>query len=160
MAIELTVDHVRRKVDEIFRSESRRILATRLAAHSIDWLSDQIDLLRTEVAVIGVQTGQVRIRSLDDVVGLADAQDRHLGERRGRANFLADVERGPLTRDDVDDRELVVGDLAERLARVGGGRDGVADGGQSGADRLGRRRVGVDEQDRAGGQAASPGAAV
>jgi len=53
-----------------------RILATRLAAHSIDWLSNQIGLLRTDVAVIGVQMGQVRIRSLADVVGLADWANR------------------------------------------------------------------------------------
>jgi len=53
-----------------------RILATRLAAHSIDWLSNQLDRVRTDVAVIGMRTGQVRIRSLGDVEGLADWPNR------------------------------------------------------------------------------------
>ncbi|MEP6561607.1 MAG: 6-phosphofructokinase, partial [Nakamurella sp.] len=53
-----------------------RILAARFAAHSIDWLSNQIDLSRTDVAVIGVRSGQVQIRSLDEVALLADWANR------------------------------------------------------------------------------------
>ena len=58
-----------------------RILATRLAAHSIDWLSNQIDLFRTDVAVIGMREGQVRIRSLDEVAVLADWDNRRPHEQ-------------------------------------------------------------------------------
>jgi len=53
-----------------------RILATRLAAHSIDWLSNQLDQHRTDLAVIGLRAGQVQISALDDVVGLADWPNR------------------------------------------------------------------------------------
>ena len=41
-----------------------RILATRLAAHSMDWLRDQIDAGRSGGAVIGMQEGRVRVLSL------------------------------------------------------------------------------------------------
>ncbi|MET0863719.1 MAG: 6-phosphofructokinase [Nakamurella sp.] len=53
-----------------------RILATRLAAHSIDWLSNQIDLCRTDAAVIGMRSGQVQIRHIDEVATLADWANR------------------------------------------------------------------------------------
>ena len=38
-----------------------RILATRLAAHSMDWLRDQIDSARTGGAVIGMHEGKIRV---------------------------------------------------------------------------------------------------
>jgi 6-phosphofructokinase 1 len=53
-----------------------RILATRLAAHSIDWLIDQIDSARTGGAVIGLHEGNVRILPLRDTEELADWDHR------------------------------------------------------------------------------------
>ena len=49
-----------------------RILATRLAAHSMDWLRDQIDSKKTGGAVIGMHEGGVRVLPLP----------RHRGARR------------------------------------------------------------------------------
>jgi 6-phosphofructokinase 1 len=53
-----------------------RILATRLAAHSIDWLVDQVDSARTSGAVIGLHEGGVRIVPLRDTEELADWEHR------------------------------------------------------------------------------------
>jgi 6-phosphofructokinase 1 len=53
-----------------------RILATRLAAHSIDWLSDQIDGGTAAGAVIGLHEGKVRVLSLRDAEELADWEHR------------------------------------------------------------------------------------
>ncbi len=53
-----------------------RILATRLAAHSVDWLSNQIDTRKTEGAVIGLHEGSVRILPFRRAEELADWEHR------------------------------------------------------------------------------------
>jgi 6-phosphofructokinase 1 len=53
-----------------------RILATRLAAHSIDWLGFQIDSASTAGAVIGMQEGRIRVLSIRDAGELADWEYR------------------------------------------------------------------------------------
>jgi 6-phosphofructokinase 1 len=53
-----------------------RILGTRLAAHSIDWLSYQIDSASAGGAVIGLHEGQVRVLPLRDAEELADWEHR------------------------------------------------------------------------------------
>jgi 6-phosphofructokinase 1 len=53
-----------------------RILGTRLAAHSIDWLSYQIDSDRAGGAVIGLDEGRVRVLPLRDAEELADWEHR------------------------------------------------------------------------------------
>jgi 6-phosphofructokinase 1 len=53
-----------------------RILATRLAAHSIDWLSNQIETADTGGAVIGLYEGKVRVLSLRNAEELADWENR------------------------------------------------------------------------------------
>lgn len=53
-----------------------RILGTRLAAHSIDWLSNQIDTGKTGSSVIGLVEGKVRILSLRRAEELADWEHR------------------------------------------------------------------------------------
>ncbi len=53
-----------------------RILATRLAAHSVDWLSNQIDTRRSEGAVIGLHEGTVRILPFRRAEELADWKHR------------------------------------------------------------------------------------
>ena len=53
-----------------------RILGTRLAAHSIDWLSNQIDTHKAGSAVIGLHEGKVRILSLRRAEELADWEHR------------------------------------------------------------------------------------
>ena len=53
-----------------------RILATRLAAHSMDWLRDQIDSKKASGAVIGMHEGRVRVLSLRDTEELADWEHR------------------------------------------------------------------------------------
>jgi len=53
-----------------------RILGTRLAAHSIDWLSYQIDSASADDAVIGLHEGKVRVLSLGDAGELADWEHR------------------------------------------------------------------------------------
>jgi 6-phosphofructokinase 1 len=53
-----------------------RILGTRLAAHSIDWLSNQIDGADTGSVVIGLSEGKVRVRPLRDAEELADWEHR------------------------------------------------------------------------------------
>jgi 6-phosphofructokinase 1 len=53
-----------------------RILATRLAAHSMDWLRDQIDSKKTGGAVIGMHEGGVRVLPLRDTEELADWENR------------------------------------------------------------------------------------
>jgi 6-phosphofructokinase 1 len=53
-----------------------RILATRLAAHSVDWLSNQIDTGKTGGAVIGLHQGRVRVLSLRHSEELADWDNR------------------------------------------------------------------------------------
>jgi 6-phosphofructokinase 1 len=57
-------------------SPSDRVLGTRLAAHSIDWLADEIDSAGAGGAVIGLRQGQVRILSLRDAEDLADWEHR------------------------------------------------------------------------------------
>ena len=56
---------------------------------------------------------------------------------------------------DVEDDQLVLDGLGERLVGVGGLGDGVAGGGQDGGGRVARRRVGRQEQDGTGGHGAS-----
>jgi 6-phosphofructokinase 1 len=58
-----------------------RILATRLAAHSMDWLRDQIDSARPAGAVIGMQEGKIRVLSLRDTEELADWEHRRPAEQ-------------------------------------------------------------------------------
>jgi 6-phosphofructokinase 1 len=53
-----------------------RILGTRLAAHSIDWLSYQLDSASAGGAVIGLHEGQVRVLPLRDAEALADWEHR------------------------------------------------------------------------------------
>jgi 6-phosphofructokinase 1 len=53
-----------------------RILGTRLAAHSIDWLSYQIDSASAGGAVIGLHEGKVRVLPLRDAEELADWEHR------------------------------------------------------------------------------------
>jgi 6-phosphofructokinase 1 len=53
-----------------------RILGTRLAAHSIDWLSDQIDGASSGGAVIGLGDGHVRVLPLREAEELADWEHR------------------------------------------------------------------------------------
>jgi 6-phosphofructokinase 1 len=53
-----------------------RILATRLAAHSIDWLGFQIDSATTGGAVIGMHEGRIRVLPLRDTAELADWEHR------------------------------------------------------------------------------------
>jgi 6-phosphofructokinase 1 len=53
-----------------------RILGTRLAAHSIDWLSNQIGSASPGAAVIGLSEGKVRVRPLRDAEELADWEHR------------------------------------------------------------------------------------
>jgi 6-phosphofructokinase 1 len=53
-----------------------RILGTRLAAHSIDWLSYQIDSASAGGAVIGLHEGKVRVLPLRDAEKLADWEHR------------------------------------------------------------------------------------
>jgi 6-phosphofructokinase 1 len=53
-----------------------RILATRLAAHSMDWLRDQIDSAKTGGAVIGMHEGGIRVLPLRDTEELADWEHR------------------------------------------------------------------------------------
>ncbi|HEX5882213.1 MAG TPA: 6-phosphofructokinase [Actinomycetota bacterium] len=53
-----------------------RILGTRLAAHSIDWLSDQIESAGTGGAVIGLSQGKVRVAPLREAEELADWEQR------------------------------------------------------------------------------------
>jgi len=53
-----------------------RILGTRLAAHSIDWLSHQIDTRNTGSAMIGLSQGKVRVVPLRDAEELADWDHR------------------------------------------------------------------------------------
>jgi 6-phosphofructokinase 1 len=53
-----------------------RILGTRLAAHSIDWLSHRIGGAETEVAMIGLSEGRVRVLPLREAEELADWERR------------------------------------------------------------------------------------
>ena len=53
-----------------------RILATRLAAHSIDWVSNQIQTAGNAHAVIGLHEGAPRILSLEAAAELADWEFR------------------------------------------------------------------------------------
>jgi 6-phosphofructokinase 1 len=69
-----------------------RILATRLAAHSIDWLSDQLDTAGSDGAVIGLHEGQVRVLPLPDAGKLADwAHRRPTGQWWLRLRPVIDV---------------------------------------------------------------------
>ncbi|MEP6561507.1 MAG: 6-phosphofructokinase [Nakamurella sp.] len=53
-----------------------RILGIRLAAHSIDWLSHQIDIKKHDSAVIGLTGGAVQVQSLRHAEDLADWEHR------------------------------------------------------------------------------------
>jgi 6-phosphofructokinase 1 len=53
-----------------------RILATRLAAHSIDWLGFQIDSAGAGGAVIGLREGKVRVLGVQEAGKLADWEHR------------------------------------------------------------------------------------
>ena len=53
-----------------------RILGTRLAAHSIDWLSHQIGSAGGGGAIIGLAEGKVRVQPLRDAEELADWEHR------------------------------------------------------------------------------------
>jgi 6-phosphofructokinase 1 len=53
-----------------------RILATRLGAHSIDWLGFQIDSATAGAAVIGMHEGRIRVQPLRDTAELADWEYR------------------------------------------------------------------------------------
>jgi 6-phosphofructokinase 1 len=53
-----------------------RILGTRLAAHSLDWLSFQIDSASTDGVVIGLHEGKVRLLPLREAEKLADWERR------------------------------------------------------------------------------------
>jgi len=53
-----------------------RILATRLAAHSIDWLGFQIDSAGAGGAVIGLREGKVRVLGVQEAGELADWEHR------------------------------------------------------------------------------------
>jgi len=53
-----------------------RILGTRLAAHSIDWLSNQIDTKSSRSAIIGLYEGRVRILPIRQAEELADWDHR------------------------------------------------------------------------------------
>jgi 6-phosphofructokinase 1 len=53
-----------------------RILGTRLAAHSIDWLSHQIESAGTGGALIGLSEGRIRVAPLRDAEELADWEHR------------------------------------------------------------------------------------
>jgi 6-phosphofructokinase 1 len=53
-----------------------RIIATRLAAHSVDWLSYQVDSGRADGAVIGMHEGTIRVLPLRDTEDLADWEHR------------------------------------------------------------------------------------
>ncbi|HEV2895595.1 MAG TPA: 6-phosphofructokinase, partial [Actinomycetota bacterium] len=53
-----------------------RILGTRLAAHSIDWLSHHIGGADPGGAIIGLSEGKVRVRPLREAEELADWEHR------------------------------------------------------------------------------------
>jgi 6-phosphofructokinase 1 len=53
-----------------------RILGTRLAAHSMDWISNEIDRRRADSAVIGYTKGTVRVTSMRQAEELADWDNR------------------------------------------------------------------------------------
>ncbi len=81
-----------------------RILATRLAAHSIDWLGFQIDSATSPGALIGMHEGRIRVLPLRDAGELADWEHRrpaHQWWMRLRpiidvlANRLAASQAGP-----------------------------------------------------------------
>jgi 6-phosphofructokinase 1 len=69
-----------------------RILGARLAAHSIDWLSYQIDSASADGAVIGLHQGEVRVLPLRDAGELADwAHRRPLDQWWLRLRPIVDV---------------------------------------------------------------------
>ena len=53
-----------------------RILGTRLAAHSMDWISNEIDRKRADSAVIGTIKGAVKVMSMRQAEELADWENR------------------------------------------------------------------------------------
>jgi len=75
-----------------------RILGVRLAAHSIDWLSNQIDTHKTGGAVIGLHEGRVRVLSLRRSEELADWENRRpLDQWWMRLQPIIDVLAGRLS---------------------------------------------------------------
>ncbi len=99
-----------------------------------------LDLARVERSrddVVGA--GLEEPDPLLDVVGRGHAQDRHRRHRRRGADLAAHLEAGlarlGVDRSDVDDRELVLGDLGERVVGVGRARDRVAGLGQDRRER-------------------------
>ncbi len=57
-------------------SPADRILGTRLAAHSMDWISNEIDRKRADCAVIGYVKGAVKVMSMRQAEDLADWDNR------------------------------------------------------------------------------------
>jgi hypothetical protein len=53
-----------------------RILGTRLAAHAMDWISNEIDRKRADNAVIGYLKGSVKVMSMRQAEDLADWENR------------------------------------------------------------------------------------
>jgi 6-phosphofructokinase 1 len=53
-----------------------RILGTRLAAHAMDWISNEIDRSRADNAVIGTINGSVKVMSMRQAEDLADWENR------------------------------------------------------------------------------------
>ena len=92
-----------------------RILATRLASHSIDYLSQQIEAGKSHCGVIGLYEGKVRTISLRQSEELAQWE-----YRRPTEQWWLEL-RG------------IIDVLAARLAVVPGGRTGVARPGRRGA---------------------------
>jgi 6-phosphofructokinase 1 len=58
-----------------------RILATRLASHSIDWLVQQMDAKKSGAAIIGLNEGKVKVISLRQSEELADWEHRRPTEQ-------------------------------------------------------------------------------
>ncbi len=57
-------------------SPADRILGTRLAAHAMDWISNEIDRKRADCAVIGYVKGAVKVMSMRQAEDLADWDNR------------------------------------------------------------------------------------
>ena len=110
-----------------------------------------VERLGHDVVRAGLEEGD----PLVDVVGLADADDRDLAHRGGPAHRLADLDRRHRPGHDIDDDQLVVRCPGDRVGGVGGDGDGVADAREGRRDRLGRRRLGIEQEDGAGGHGAS-----
>ena len=89
-----------------------------------------------------VRAGLEEADPLLDVVAAADAHDRDGRHRRRGPDLAADVDRGFGPGRDVEDDQLVLDGLGERLVRIVGQGDRVAGTGQDGGGRVARRGVG------------------